>query len=241
MRRLAPRWRYEGDLLIAEEKVELLLACPVNDHRNGGWSMPMRRFLFASTLLITVFSYAVNATVTRPPSARIEDPFQYKLLATSKTSTMEKEMNEAAAAGFRFETVMGGETSFGGSEAVVIMSRNSTASSRPKYEYKLLATSKTSTMQKELQQAGDAGFEFRGQTVFSSTFGGKEVVVILERNPEEKPIAYEYRLLATNRTSTMQKELQVAAAAGYRFVGMTVATSAFGGKEVIVITRKLIP
>lgn len=48
--------------------------------------------------------------------------------------------------------------------------------------HKVLATSKTSTMEKELQKSSDAGFVYRGQTVFSSTFGGEEVVAILERD-----------------------------------------------------------
>jgi hypothetical protein len=46
---------------------------------------------------------------------------EFRLLATNKTSTMQKEMNEAANAGFHFEGTMGGETSFGGSEVVVII------------------------------------------------------------------------------------------------------------------------
>jgi hypothetical protein len=94
-----------------------------------------------------------------------------KVLATNKTSTLEKEMNEAAEAGYRFAAVMGGDTSFGGSEAVVIMTRLDGA--RPMFAYRLLAANKTGTMQKELQEAGDAGYEYRGQTSFKSTFGGQ--------------------------------------------------------------------
>lgn len=163
---------------------------------------------------------------------------QYRLLATNKTSTMQKEMNQAADAGFRFGGVMGGETSFGGSEVVVIMYKDSARESRQKFEYKLLATSKTSTMQKELQQAGDAGFEYQGQTVFSSTFGGKEVAVILERDPDNKVALWEYKLLATKKTSTMDKELNEAGSAGYQFVGVTVGETAIGGKEVVSILRR---
>jgi hypothetical protein len=33
----------------------------------------------------------------------------YRVLATNRTSTMEKELNEAAEAGFRFQAVMGGD------------------------------------------------------------------------------------------------------------------------------------
>jgi hypothetical protein len=170
------------------------------------------------------------------PSTRPEQR-EYRLLATNKTSTMQKEMDEAANAGFRFEGTMGGETSFGGSEVVVIMSRDP-AEPKKRFEYKLLATSKTSTMQKELQQAGNAGFEFKGQSVYSSTFGGKEVVVILERDSEAKPGQWEYRLLATKKTSTMQKELNEAGAEGFVFVGVTVGDTLVGGKEVVSILRR---
>lgn len=164
--------------------------------------------------------------------------YEYRVLATSKTSTAQKEMNEAADAGFKFDGVMGGETALGGSEVVVLMSRLKGAPPQGRYAYRLLATSKTSTMQKEMQEAGDAGFDFRGQTVFKSLFGGKEVVVILERDKDATPAAYEYRLLSTSKTSTMQKELQQAGDAGFGFVGITVGDTAIGGTELVVITRK---
>jgi hypothetical protein len=48
-------------------------------------------------------------------------------------------------------------------------------------------------MQRELREAADAGFEYMGQTVFNTTFGGDEVVVILERDKDAKPIRFEYR------------------------------------------------
>jgi hypothetical protein len=146
-------------------------------------------------------------------------------------------MTEAAEAGFRFGSVMGGETSFGGSEVVIIMTKPRGASAR--YEYRLLATNKTSTMQKEMQEAGDAGYEYKGQSVFKSTFGGKEVVVILERDKEAKSLGgFEYRLMATKKTSTLQKELAEAGDAGYGFVGMTVADTLVGGTEVVAILRR---
>lgn len=165
---------------------------------------------------------------------------EVRVLATNKTSTMEKEMNAAAASGFRFSSVMGGETSFGGSEVVAIMLRGKQPAP-DSFQYKLLATTKTSTMQKEMQQAGDAGFEYRGQTIFNSAFGGKEVVVILERDANAAtPLRYEYRLLASQRTSTLQKETSQAMATGFEFVGLTVADTAVGGDEVVAILRKQI-
>lgn len=164
---------------------------------------------------------------------------QFKVVATKKTSTSEKEMNQAAAEGFRFDGVSGGETAIGGSEVVVVMSKPVDTNFNGQFQYKLLATQKTSTMQKELQQAGDNGFEYRGQTVFETTFGGKEVVVILEKDTRrEEPKRFEYKLLATSKTSTMQKELNEAGSSGFRYVGLTTSETAFGGKELVVILKR---
>jgi hypothetical protein len=161
----------------------------------------------------------------------------HRVLATTKTSTMQKEMQEAGDAGFRFASVMGGETAVGGNEVVVVMQKP--AESASKFEYRLLATNKTSTMQKEMQEGSDAGFQYVGQTVFESAFGGKEVVCILERDRSvASPPKYAYRLLATTKTSTMEKELKEAGDAGYVVVGMTVAKTAVGGKEIVAITRR---
>ena len=163
---------------------------------------------------------------------------EYRLLATSKTSTMQKEMDEAGQDGFRFAGVMGGDTAFGGSEVVVVMSKDRENQNQGDYQYKLLATSKTSTMQKELQEAGDEGFEYRGQTVFKTQFGGQEVVIILERDRNKPSSHYEYNLLATTKTSTMQKELSKAGDTGFEFVGLTVGTTRFGGTELVSILRR---
>jgi hypothetical protein len=161
---------------------------------------------------------------------------EYRVLATNRTSTMEKEMGEAADAGFRFGGVMGGETSFGGSEVVVVMVKDGIPG---RFEYRLLATTRTSTMEKEMQEAGDAGFEYQGQTVFKSAFGGKEVVVILGRQRDGAKVPrYEYRLLATKRTGTLQKELSDAGKERFEFVGLTVAQTAIGGPEVVAILRR---
>ena len=167
-----------------------------------------------------------------------EGGYDYRVLATKKTSTMEKEINEAADAGYQFHSVMGGETSFGGSEAVVVMYKPLVETAPSRKLYKLLAASKTSTMQKEMQELGDEGFEYRGQTVYSSAFGGAEVVVILELDENDPGKRVEYRLLATKKTSTMQKELQEAGEAGFLLRDVTVSKTAFGGTELVCIMRR---
>jgi hypothetical protein len=172
-----------------------------------------------------------------PSIALAQESVSYRVVATNKTSTMQKEMQAAGDAGFRFAGVMGGNTSFGGKEVVVVMQK--TTASTSKFEYRLLATSKTSTMQKEMQETADAGFIYVGQTVFDSLLGGKEVASIFEHNGDSaSPQKYEYKLLATNKTSTMQKELQEAGESNFQLVGMTVGKTLIGGNEVVSILRR---
>ena len=118
------------------------------------------------------------------------------------------------------------------------MSKARNTEAEHSFLYKLLATSKTSTMQEELQEAADAGFVYVEQTVFSSMFGGDEVVVILENDPSVEVKKTEYLLLATKKTGTMQKELAEAGNEGFSFVGVTVAETRFGGTEIVCILRR---
>ncbi len=184
--------------------------------------------LVAMTCLVVVV--ARGSAVAQTATA-----VEHKVLATNKTSTMEKELNEAAEAGFRFKAVMGGDTAVGGSEVVSVVARSGVPKGR--FAYKLLATTRTSTMEKELQDAADAGFEYVGQTVFKSMFGGEEVVCILERD-KDLTARSQYRLLATTKTSTLQKELAGVGDAGYEVIGMTVAKTALGGKELVATARR---
>jgi hypothetical protein len=184
---------------------------------------------------LTILTAALLCLSVATPA--IAQSHSYKILATSKTSTMQKEMQEAGDAGYKFVAVMGGETAIGGKEVVVLVEKS--ADDKNTYSYRLLATSKTSTLQKELQEAGDAGFHAVGQTVFESTFGGKETVAIVQKSSGVPSTArYEYKLVATTKTSTLEKELKELADAGFQAIDLTVGKTALGGSEIVVITRR---
>ena len=195
-------------------------------------SQGLRQERSRALMILVGFMWCVG-TVT---ASGDPDRFDYELLATNRTSTMEKEMNQAAARGFRLAAVMGGDTSFGGSEVVVIMQKGQERASGS-YQYKLLATNRTSTMEKEMNQAAGEGFEHAGQTVFETAFGGKETVVIMERDGAGEA-RYEYKLLATKRTSTLQKELTLEGENGFKLAGMTVSRTTFGGEELVSILQR---
>ena len=112
-------------------------------------------------------------TLTAVPQEQLD---KYLLLSTNRTGTMEEELNDAGERGYRFVATQGGETSFGGNEAVVIMQLDPEGR---RFRYILLATNRTGTMQREMNEAPPE-YDFVGMTVFSSTFGGQEVAVILE-------------------------------------------------------------
>lgn len=154
--------------------------------------------------------------VAQPPEV-----YEYKLLATQLTSTMQRELSEVAAQGFRVlpRALMGGET-----EIVVSLEKRPGATAHS--QYLLLATKRTGTLQKEMRQAAEQGYQVLGLV------SRKEHMVILEKPaqqiagalapepaPESKPEPRDrYLLLATEKTSTMQKELNKAADTGFRIL-----------------------
>jgi hypothetical protein len=165
-------------------------------------------FLIATILLSTAFIRAQD-------KPKIEASQRYLLLATTKTGTMQKELDEAAALGFR--VIVGSPTA--GAEMAIFLER--VAQPPDTYQYRLLATTRTSTMEKELNEAAREGFRLLPRTMISKArlVGAVEIVTLLERTPNSEK-RYEYKLLATNRTSTLQKEVAEAQAAGYVLAGM---------------------
>ena len=150
---------------------------------------------------------------------------EYQLLATTRTSTMEKELNQMAAKGYHLAGTMGGDTHEG--EIIVTMRKLPEGDDKDRFQYKLLATSRTGTMQREMQEAADQGYEYAG------VMARDEVLLIMERDKTEASKSHsQYRLLATTRTGTMEKELNQAAADGFEFMGLLKRS------EVMAIMRR---
>ena len=167
-----------------------------------------------------------------PLAARDLDLSQrYVLLSTMKTSTMQKELNLAAAAGYRIITASG---TSGQTMALLL---ESVAEPPDTYEFQLLATRKTSTMQKELDVAAAQGFRLLPETMMQKDqmFGGMEIVMVLERAPGSSQHS-EYLLLATTKTSTMQKEIAQALEDGYKIIGMVSR-----GEHMVIMERPAVP
>ena len=144
---------------------------------------------------------------------------RYLLLATERTATMQQEINDAAARGFRVVAASPKESS----EIVVLLEQT-----QDKYEYLLVATTRTGTLQREISDAAGAGYHIDPRAV---TGKGDEVVVLMEKGVEG-PANVQYRVLATERTGTLQKEITEASANGY-----TLTALAGRGEYVAILER----
>jgi hypothetical protein len=146
-----------------------------------------------------------------PTTNAASNKTEYKFLATKKVATMEEEMNAAAKEGFRYHSSSPG--------LLTLMIRDTSEKSvKQRYEYKLLATLRTDTMQKEMQEMGEKGFNYLST---SSGLGG--VTTLFERDLEI-PVGTsqkEYRLLAAFTDSTTEKEITNSMNSGFQFRDIT--------------------
>jgi hypothetical protein len=178
------------------------------------------------TLIMIVLALSLPI---RAQQIKVDRNQLYLLLATTATSTMQQELDEASAEGFR--VVMGSPTTAG--EMTLFLERS--AKLPETFKYRFLATTLTSTMEKELNQAGAEGFRLVPQVVMAKKqFIGSEIVTLLERSPRTDK-RYEYKLLATNLTSTLEKEIAHAQSLGFDLVAMVSRV------EHIVILEREVP
>ncbi len=175
------------------------------------------KLIVGASLLALTSLPLIGATV---PEQDLSERFL--LLATTRTGTMQRELDEAAAAGYRILT--GSPTS--GTEMAVILEKVVTPPNT--YQYILLATSRTGTMQRELDEAASEGFRLLPATMMSS---GSEIVMIMEKSPNSSR-GYQYMLLATRMTSTLQAEMAQAVENGYEVVGMVSR-----GEQILILER----
>ena len=148
---------------------------------------------------------------------------RYLLLATQRTGTMQQEINDASARGYRVIAASRTE----GTEVVVVLEQ-----SVGEYKYKLIATTRTGTLQKELNEAAEQGYRIvplavttkRTQggvagALSNSNPGEGELLILMERGPAGNNGAL-YQVLATTKTGTLQKELGESSAKGFKLIAL---------------------
>jgi hypothetical protein len=111
------------------------------------------------------------------------EPIDYLLLGTRRAATMQKEMNEASAQGYRFASMLGVPTEF-----LIAMQRDRGKVTRT-HEQKILATRRLKTLQTELSAEVQNGFHLVGHLQTASEFWA-----VLER-PFQSATKHKYLLL----------------------------------------------
>src|SRR5262249_41182809 len=124
-------------------------------------------------------------------------------------------LSELADQGFRLERLL---ESFTVLYQAAILSRRQTEGGALKFEYKLLAARRVSTLEKELGDAAGEGYEVRGAMSAGKPYIGSEIVLVLERPVGDKTPRFQYRVLAsaTGRESKVDESLQKAISEGNR-------------------------
>ena len=155
---------------------------------------------------------------------------RYVLLATSKTGTMEKELAQTVARGYRVVAATGAHK-----EMLVALEKTAPSDAGP--EYRLLSATQSGTLEKEIVEASGEGYRLLPSTLCAleksaGMFGtwAYEIATIMEKIPGGQ--VPRYKLLATRRVPTLQKELTEAAA------GWTVSRLFLSYEEQIIVLEK---
>jgi hypothetical protein len=174
----------------------------------------------------TLLGVILTSLLVTPAIAGAQEADHYLLLATSRTETMQKEINDAAERGFRVVAASRTENT----EVIVVLVQTPET-----YRYRLLATTRTRTLERELNEAAEAGYRAipgaigtkrtlndvlrRNDPKQSSVNSEGELLVLMEKGPDAPP-ALSYKVLATSRTGTLQKEMSQTAEQGYELVAL---------------------
>lgn len=153
------------------------------------------------------------------------DPYESLLLHTNRTGTLETEIRNARTRGYHVV----GMTSDDAGHAALLERRPAQppAESNGK-AVALIAASAQDTLQKELAVRASAGYGI------AQASSWKETVLALEHRGGGTPL--EYRVLSTTKSSTLEREMNAAAANGFRLTPGTIhaqqkgAVPLFGGR-----------
>ncbi len=184
----------------------------------------MNKFVITLTflLLFSVFTFSQE-------KVKIDADQSYLVLSTKRIQTMEKELDEVAGKGFR--VLYGAPTQQ--YDMSILLERVPEPVSEP-YSYKVLATSRLKTMEKELNDLAKQGYQLLPRTIiFKQGFITGELVMLMERVPNSNK-TYEYKLVQGRKEVKIHKEIDQAAPNGFLPVTMIVL-----GENIVVLEKKI--
>lgn len=186
----------------------------------------MKRIISALFLLLAATAISVSAQTKEADRVKLDEGQNYLILSTKRIQTMEKELDEVAAKGFR--VLYGAPTV---SFDMALFMEKLENSERP-FSYKILATSRNKTMEKELNEHASKGFRLLPRTIiFKQGLFTAEMVTVMEREFESNVI-YEYKLVEALKETKLQAKIDAARADGFNPVTMITL-----GENVVVMEK----
>lgn len=188
----------------------------------------MNRYMLGLMLLLALSASAAAQDKSKVERVKVEDDQTYLVLSTKRIQTMEKELDEAAAKGFR--VMFGGPTMAW--DMALLLKRTPETVAAP-YSYKVLATSRMKTMEKEVNEIAGKGYRLLSRTIiFKQGFFTGELLMIMEHEPQSSK-SYEYKLLAASKEIKLHRKIDEAISQG--FVPVTMITL---GDHIVVMERE---
>jgi hypothetical protein len=132
------------------------------------------------------------------------DRHESLILQTSRTHTLEKEIQTARATGFHVIGLTSDDT---GHAALLERLAGDPSRTESANAIALIAASAQDTLQKELASQAAAGYQI------AQAASWKETVLVLERRDG---VPVDYQVLSTTKSHTLEREMNAAVAKGYR-------------------------
>src|SRR5215470_8171202 len=103
-------------------------------------------------------------------------------------------------------------------------------------EFRAISTKQLATFEKELSEL--AGQGFRLERLLESFTIFYQAALLSRLQTEGGAAKYEYKLLTTRRVTTLEKELEAAAAEGYEVRGIMSAGKPYVGSEMVLVLER---
>lgn len=188
----------------------------------------MRRNIFGLLLLLSLTTLALAQDKVKTDKVKIDDDQTYLVLSTKRIQTIEKELEEVAAKGFR--VLYGAPTQQ--FDMAILLRRVQDPGQAP-YSYKVLATSRNKTMEKELNEVAKQGYRLLPRTIiFKQGFFTAELVMLMERESKSDK-SYEYRLVTAGKETKLHKKIDETGTQGFSPVTMITL-----GEHVVVMEKE---
>ena len=149
----------------------------------------------------------------------------YLLLAARRIATLQAELTEKAAQGYRVRSGF-----LDGPESVYLLERKE--ASAELCEYLLISMGSAEKLEKALNETAVRGFHAHPEGMFFRLFPLQFEMVVLIEKTASAPARLEYRVLSSGKVEKLRNQLAEAETQGFSVVGMI-------GYETIIVERAL--